>query len=224
MRTIPETRLGKIEFYESHLEPWAASENAIGLATGSVASLAVRVDEARGAYDAHLAATAAARAATDDYYQKVRALHGDAGAGSDMIATIRAFAASSGDPEVYVLAQIPPPATPGTLPPPGVPTDFRVDLLASGAITLRWKCPHPRGAEGTIYEVLRQVDDGGFAFVGTTGSRVFTDDSFPVGSAEVTYQITATRSTSRGKPARLTVRFGSDQAGSTDGTGVVLAA
>ena len=103
---------GKIEFYESHLLPWTTNVLAIGITASSISDLATLTSEARTAYDGHVSATAAARAATADFYDKVAAMHGGAGAGSDMIATIRAFAQSSGDANVYVLAQIPPPAIP----------------------------------------------------------------------------------------------------------------
>jgi len=62
MPTVPDTRIGKIEFYESHLDPWLAAGGAIGLSTGSITAQADRVAAARAAYDAHLAAEAAARA------------------------------------------------------------------------------------------------------------------------------------------------------------------
>jgi hypothetical protein len=208
MTTVPDTRIGKIEFYESRMAPWAAAGGAIGLSIGSITAQTGRVAAARGAYDAHIAAEAAARAATAAFTEAVRAMHGDAGAGSDMIATIRNHAQTTDDPEVYTLAQIPPPKTPGALPPPGTPSRFRIDLLADGAPTLSWKCPHPRGAEGTMYEVLRSVDGGPFTFITAVGTRAVTDRSVPAGAAEVVYQVTAVRSTTRGNPARLTVRFG----------------
>ncbi len=59
------------------------------------------------------------------------------------------------DPEVYSFAQIPPPAVPGAVPPPGTPFDFRTALLQNGAVELKWKCQNPAGASGTIYEVTR---------------------------------------------------------------------
>jgi hypothetical protein len=220
MPTVPDTRIGKIEFYESRMAPWAAAGGAIGLSIDSITAQTSRVAAARAAYDAHLAAEAAARAATAAFTEAVRAMHGDAGAGSDMIAIIRNHAQVTDDPEVYSLAQIPPPKTPGTLPPPGTPSSFRVDLLADGALTLSWKCPHPRGAEGTMYEVLRSVDGGDFAFLTTVGTRAFTDRSVPAGAAEVVYEVTAVRSTTRGRPARRTVRFGVGAAASNADVGV----
>lgn len=212
MSTVPVSRLGKIEFYESHLPPWAANAVAIGVDAGAVAALATLTSEARTAYDAHVAAQAAARAATADFYDKVSAMHSGVGAGSDMIRTIRAFAQTSGDANVYVLAQIPPPATPGTVPPPGTPFDFKVELFQNGSIELKWKTKNPAGSTGTIYEILRQIDGGAFVFVGNPGDKVFTDSAVPAGSASVTYQVTATRSTSRGNPAQFTVNFGANGA------------
>jgi hypothetical protein len=109
-------------------------------------------------------------------------------------------------------------------------------LLQTGALELKWKCNNPSGTQGTIYEVKRQiggVGSGGFVFVGASGVRSFTDDTLPSGSAPVTYQITAVRSTARGKPAQFTVNFGigggggfaiTSITGASEGTSVKMAA
>jgi hypothetical protein len=101
-------------------------------------------------------------------------------------------------------------ATPGPTPAPGTPSALHVDLLATGALVLSWKCPHPSGAIGTVYEVQRRIGGEGdpFAYVGTTGSKTFIDDTLPAGSSNITYQITAVRSTARGHAARFSVNFG----------------
>lgn len=208
MGTFPSTRLGKIEFYESHLPAWAANAAAIGITPTSVSDLTALTVAARTAYDAHIAAQNAARAATANYHELVSVMHSGPGAGSDMIKTIRAFAQSTDNPNVYVLAQIPPPATPGVTPPPGTPFDFKVELLQNGALDLRWKCKNPAGVGGTMYEVLRQVSGGSFSFVGAPGEKSFVDDTVPSGVSPVTYQITAVRSTARGNPAQFIVNFG----------------
>ncbi|MCL4220112.1 MAG: hypothetical protein KJZ65_01955 [Phycisphaerales bacterium] len=208
MATVPTTNLGKIEFYESHLPAWGTNAVAIGLTAGSVTSLATLTAAARTAYNAHVAAQAAARAATANYYDKVAAMHAGPGAGSDMIRTIRAFAQSSNNPNVYVLAQIPPPATPGPVPAPGTPFAFKVGLLQNGALELKWKCHNPSGASGTVYEIMRRVGSGPFSYLDAPGQRQFVDAGVPAGAASVTYQITAARSTTRGNPAQFTVTFG----------------
>ncbi|MBI2756718.1 MAG: hypothetical protein K2Q09_10340 [Phycisphaerales bacterium] len=138
-------------------------------------------------------------------------MHGAAGAGADMIQTIKTFAPptqTTSNPNVYVLAQVPPPAVPGTTPPHGTPFDFTVGLLQDGALELKWKCGNPSGTVGTIYEVKRQIGSGAMTFVGATGVKSFTDDSLPSNASPCTYQITAVRSTARGNPAQFTVNFG----------------
>ncbi|MBL9030862.1 MAG: hypothetical protein JNM80_04035 [Phycisphaerae bacterium] len=212
MGVVPDTRLGKIEFYEAHTlpgGPWAANAAAIGLTPAAVTALGTLTTQARAAFNAAEAARQAAKAATQNFYDKVRAMHNGPGAGSDMIQTIRTWAESKNDPNVYTLAQIPPPATPGVSPPPGTPFDFTVGLLQSGALELKWKCNNPSGTQGTIYEVKRRIGgSGNFSFVGATGVKAFTDDTVAAGSPSVTYQITAVRSTQRGNPAQFTVNFG----------------
>lgn len=211
MGVVPDSRLGKIEFYEAHAlagGPWAANAAAIGLTPASVTALGTLTTAARTAFNAAEAARQSAKSATQAFYDAVRAMHSGPGAGQDMIDTIRNFAETKNMPNVYVLAQIPPPADPSTAPPPGTPFEFRVSLLQNGALELKWKCNNPSGTQGTIYEVKRSIGGGALNFVGATGVKSFTDDMLPSGSAPVTYQITAVRSTARGNPAQFTVNFG----------------
>lgn len=230
MATVPNTNLGKIEFYESHLPAWGTNAVAIGLTAAAATNLATLTTAARSAYNAHITAQAAARAATANYYDKVAAMHSGPGAGADMLRTIRAFAQSTNNPNVYVLAQIPPPATPGAVPPPGTPFDFRVELLQNGAVDLRWKCNNPSGASGTVYEVMRRVGSEPFVYMDSPGVRQFTDYAVPAGSGAVTYRVTAVRSTTRGNPAQFTVTFGTGAGSGTiasvtgEGTTVKMAA
>lgn len=211
MGVVPDTRLGKIEFYEAHTlagGPWAVNAAAIGLTPASVTALGTLTTAARSAFNAAEVARQAAKAATQNYYDKVRAMHSGPGAGQDMIDTIRVYAETKNDPNVYNLAQIPPPATPGTTPPPGTPFEFTVGLLQNGALELRWKCSNPSGSVGTIYEVKRQIGSGAFAFIGASGVKTFTDATLVSGAMPATYQVTAVRSTARGNPAQFTVNFG----------------
>ena len=211
MPTVPKTRSDKLEFYETHIVVWQAEPGSIGLDAGATDAQADRIAEARAAYDTHQEAMAAARAATQRYYNAIEAMHADPGAGADMIETIKAFAESTDDIGVYVRAQIPPPATKSTAPPPGTPTTFGTRLLGDGTLRLTWKCDNPRGTAGTVYEVLRSVGEGPVGemeYLGTVGAKSFTDTTIPAGATNLVYQITALRSTRRGNPARFTVRFG----------------
>ncbi len=209
MGITPQSRLGKVEFYEAHLPPWVTSAVGIGLTSASVTALGGLVTNARKAYGDHVVAQDAAKTATQKFYDTVRAMHGGPGAGADMLNTIKAFAANTNNPNVYTLAMIPPPATPGVTPPPATPKDFSVALLQDGSVKLNWKCSNPAGVSGTNYEVLRKSGTTTtFTYLGQVGKKSFTDMTIPAGATPSTYQITAYRSTVRGEPAQFTVNFG----------------
>lgn len=160
MPVIPDTRRGKIEFYSSHLETWAAHAARIGVTVAQVDALAAKVAAARAALLAQQEAEQAARAATAAFHTAAAAMHAD---GMTLIGAIRQAAAQAGlaggavaAGEVYVAAHVPPPAPKRRLPPPGRPTDVRIALLGDGTLRLTWKCRNPRGAIGTLYEIRRR--------------------------------------------------------------------
>ena len=69
--------------------------------------------------------------------------------------------------------------------------------------------PSTAGAGGTMYQVSRRAGGSGpFAQIGGTGVRSFVDDTVPAGTAAVTYQIRAVRSTTAGVAAQFVVNFG----------------
>lgn len=209
MSVVPTSRLGKIEFYEAHIAPWSANAANIGLTPGAVTTLTTLTTAARTAYNAAESARNAAKAATQAFYEAVRAMHSNPGAGADMIDTIRNYAESKNQPNVYTLAQIPPPAAPAPVGPPGTPFDFVVTLLQSGALQLRWKCRNPSNSQGTLYEIMRKTPGSdGFVFIGASGAKTFTDDTLLSGDQPAQYMITAVRSTQRGDPAQFIVNFG----------------
>lgn len=236
MPIVPDTRLGKLQFYETHLVPWTEHTAAIGLDADGVAALTARADATREAYAAFRAAQSTARAAAQRYFNLVAELHGAPGAGSDMLETIKNFAQSTADPAVYTLAEIPPPATPatrGSAPPPGTPEHFAVTLSQDGTVRLRWECKNPPGTRGTIYEVSRREDRGPMVFLGTTGTKRFTDGTIPANAGPLEYRVTALRSTRRGRPGVFSLRFGgrvgdgntqNGTSGKTGGGGTRLAA
>ena len=206
MSIVPSTDIGRITFYEAHISGWTATPAVIGLTAADCTALAPLIINARKAYNDQQVALEAAKAATMTMHNNVLLMHA---LGSADIAKIKAFAESSHNPAVYALANIPAPAAPSPVGPPGTPTDFTVSLTQAGAIILKWKCANPTGAAGTVYEVRRRIGGGNeFQFLGSQGTRTFTDDTLPAGSTGVTYQITAIRSTRRGEPAQFNVNFG----------------
>ncbi len=207
MPIVPPTRLEKIEFYENHLPPWQTNAEAIGLTAAQLAQLSAKTAAARVAWQAQQQAFEAARGATQDFYAAVSAMQK---LGAECLRSIKYRAESTDNPNVYTLAQIPPPAPPAPAPPPGTPYKFTLGLLPTGALSIKWKCDNPSGTNGTIYEVERRTgqDPGPFTPIGSTGSRSFVDETLPAGPTRVEYQITAVRSTQRGTPALFTVYFG----------------
>ena len=205
MGTLPTTRLGKIEFYENHIQAWGANAAAIGLAPADIVALSALVSNARNSYNSAEQARAASRSATIVYHDQTSNLT-DFGAG--LLRSIRNFAESNDDPNVYALAQIPAPSPPGPVPPPGQPFELRVGLFQTGALELKWKANNPAGSSGTVYEVQRRVGNSAFEYIGAAGTRTFLDESLPAGSTGVVYQITGIRSTQRGQAAQFLVNFG----------------
>lgn len=212
MSLIPDSIDGKIQFFQSKTAPWAANSVAIGTTAGAVTALTTKVTTAQTKLANAIAAREASKNATADLDLAIRDL---VGAGSDIIKQIRAKAATDG-PSVYILAQIPAPATPTPVGPPGQPTDFAAKLNPDGSLRLTWKCANPAGAGGTIYQVARKVGPGGggdFAMVGATGNKAFDDATVPAGVPSVTYQVVACRSTAIGTAGQFTVNFGVSTAG-----------
>lgn len=212
MGITPNSRLGKVQFYETHVPPWAANALAIGLDVSAVTALGTATGAARVAYNEMIAARAASKAATQNFYDLVSTMHSAPGFGSDMIDTIKNHAQTTGDDNVYVLAQIPAPTPPGVVGPPGTPFDFRVALLQDGAVELKWKSSNPSGATGTTYEIMRSIDGGAMTYIDTAGEKTFTDTTLPNGCGPVTYRVTGVRSTVKGDPGQFTVQMGTGTA------------
>lgn len=134
---------------------------------------------------------------------------------SDLVRAIRSFATNSNDPNVYVLAQIPAPSASQPVPPPGQPTDFKVELNSDGSITIKWKAKHPEGSDRVVYFVQRKlINEAAFSLIGGSGEKSYQDDTLPVGIDGATYIITAQRGNVQGPPSQqLAVTFGSGGGG-----------
>jgi hypothetical protein len=202
---LPQTKIGKIQFFQSKIAPWTTNATAIGTTSAEVTALAAKVTAAEDAMADHVAAQAAAKTKTqilDD------AIDGLVVSGMAIVKQIRAKAGTAG-PGVYNLAEIPAPATPTTIGPPGTPTKLQATLNPDGSVALGWTCANPAGSQGTIYHVYRQLEaTGEFTFVGGTGTRKFTDTTIPSGLTQVVYQIQAVRSSAIGIAAEFIVKFG----------------
>jgi hypothetical protein len=203
---VPSSRPQLVAFYKSKQAPWGTHAPGIGLTPQSVEEMTTQVSAAEAAHNRMLEARSAAIAATANYHAIVDAL---ASHGSTMIGAIRNFARGSADPAaVHALAQIPERKTPAPVPAPGTPFKVSVVLFEDGSLQLKWRCSNPTDGGGVVYEIHRRDGTGAMAHVGTVGKRKFVDSTIPAGSSNVTYSITAVRSTRKGLPAQFKVQFG----------------
>jgi hypothetical protein len=210
MSLVPQTKIGKIQFYTNKLPFWQTNAVAIGTTAGAVTSLEAKLDIAAEKLTAQIAAQSAAKTAVLAADEAVKAL---ADAGADIIKAIRAKAAADGN-GIYVLGDIPAPATPTPVTQLGLPNKIAVAIEGNGALNLTWKCANGPSASGTVYQVWRRTGGSGpFTYLGGRGEKKFLDETLPAGATQVTYQIQAVRSTATGPWAQFNVSFGMSSAG-----------
>lgn len=213
--SLPAETNAAIQYLETRVPRWESGAAAIGLTAAQVTALKARVTAARAAYEEALAARAAAKAATVSLREAMSVMRIDAGG---LIRTVRAFADTSNNPDVYALAQIDPPAPPTPARAPTQPTELRAVIEPTGALTIQWKAtrPAPLGSNldastsGVVYTVKRKLRaEANFTIIGAVpatrgGSRAFstfTDSTLPGGGAAngVQYVIQGQRATTTGQ-------------------------
>ena len=100
-------------------------------------------------------------------------------------------------------------ATPSPMPPPGTPSNFRVELLGDGSIRMTWRANNPTRMSGVTYQIWRRFgSEGEFTFVGASGEKKYIDSTIPAGTPQVQYQIRGIRPTAAGAWATFNVNFG----------------
>ncbi|MGB7157659.1 MAG: hypothetical protein WBD40_06310 [Tepidisphaeraceae bacterium] len=202
---VPNTASRKISFFSTHVPVWAEDPSGIGTTAERVALVQSKVDAARAALLARDQAFSAARSATLRLKTALAEL-GDVG--GQVIGEIKAKAGVDGS-EIYYRARLRTPADPSPIGKPGKTSSLSVELSGDGSLRLSWKCKHPRGAKGTMYQVYRALGyDGEPVFLGATGKKKFTDATIPAGTRTVIYRIVAVRSTARGSVAEFPVNLG----------------
>lgn len=207
MGTYPRDRQEFLNWCEAHAPVWAANAAQIGLVASQTTAFTGATTAMRTRVTAQTTAKEAARAATEAVIDSESDLRANA---SQLVRAIRLHAIEKDDPNVYTIAQIPPPQAGAPVPPPGQPTDFKVELNPSGSITIKWKARHPEGSDRVVYFVQRKlVGESNFSLLGGTGEKNYEDTSLPAGIDGATYIVTAQRGQVSGPPSQqLSVTFG----------------
>ena len=225
MAEVPNTVLGKIEFFEQHIPVWSADPTAIGLTAQQIIDLTGLTGAARVAYNDAQSVRQTAKAATLTQNNAVADMMAF---GTAAIATIKAFADISGDDQsVYAAAEITPDGSPSPLPPPVPATELAAELLNTGQIKLSWK---GTVAHGTFYAVWRRLGEGQpYETLGSVSAKSFTDTTIPVATPEATYYLITHRDELSSEATEpITVRFGyaeqSNNGTSSESGGLSLAA
>lgn len=128
---------------------------------------------------------------TTKFYNAVAAMDAP---GRDYLATIKAYAETTDNPNVYVLAQIPPPAPPTPVPAPATPTNLTASIDASGILSLSWEAERSGPSTGIIFLVSRQDAEGApFTLTGATFAKSFIDPTFVACNGQISYRVQAQR-------------------------------
>jgi hypothetical protein len=214
MAILPQSNIEVLEFFEAHNVGWSAVPAAIGLTPLMMTEIINLTNAARSAYDTNQIQRDVAKASTQQWYNAIEALRAK---GADYLKTIKAFAATTGNPNVFNIAQIPMPKTPTPTPAPGTPTNLAAALANDGAIELTWKASV---ALGTTFSVWRKLaGQAQFSQIGLASSETtFIDNTLPVGGGAgggndsaggVWYQVRAHRlGLESGFSEPIFVRFG----------------
>lgn len=191
MGTVPNSRLGTLEFYETHLPLWAADPTIVGLTLEAVTALQGFVGTARTTYESAQAARVASKGATEGFYNAIDTLRT---AGSGALAEIRAFAKSTANPDVYITAGIPAPAVPSPVPAPDAPTELATTVAMNGEVMLKWKVKQPAPGAEVFTVIYRRLNGAGaFTEFTSTGEKTWIDTTIPPGTQSASYMVRARR-------------------------------
>jgi hypothetical protein len=206
MPVVPDKKAEIVQFFETHLPVWTAQPTKIGLSSAQLTAFTPIVNAARASFNAAEAARSASKGATTNFNTALSTLKNN---GAELIEAIKLYARTTGNEEVYSIAQIPPPAARTPTPPPSQPTEIEAIIEPAGALTLRFKATS--AGAGATYLVKRKLStETNFRIVGaaeTTRTRYksFTDTTLPTNANNIQYIIQGQRGGSAGPDSSVFV-------------------
>jgi hypothetical protein len=187
----PQSRRQQIDWLLARIADWTANAADIGLDPTQVSAFSAALSQVQTARDDALATRTLAKGKTQTFYGMADPVIETAGG---MIKTIRGYAATSGEPNVWELAHIDPPATPSPVPAPTIPTDIVTSLNNDGSIAITWTAKNAAPNAGTAFTVHRKLEgQSAYTQLATVGVRAFTDETVPPGTPSVQYMIRGIR-------------------------------
>ena len=191
MPNFEGTRRQKLEWLEARVNQWTANAAGIGILPATATSVKNAAVACRTEFNDAEIARAAAKNATLEFYTASTTMNNLA---RDVIATIKAYAESTNNPNVYALASIDPPAPPTPVPAPAVPTDFSGSVSPGGVVTLTWKAT-PSGPSSGIFFLVERKRGSEPAWIPMGGSaeKAFIDPNPMLSSGVVQYRVKAVR-------------------------------
>jgi hypothetical protein len=189
-RTVPVANQDAIDFFAARVGDWAKGPAAIGLTSGQIDEINLRLAEAQARIAEAHAARIAAQTATLALSDAMRSLRGF---GGDLVKTIRAFAETTEDPGVYTASSIPPVAEPTPAAAPAKPTLVTAAINTSGSITINWRGRRSGGVQFIVQRSDTPVGQspGPWRFVAVTPTNETLDNTVPPGLAAVAYRVWA---------------------------------
>lgn len=206
MANMPQAPIAALMgWMNSHASTWETVAPQIGLTPARVAGLQSLLEQATKDIATATEARSASKFATSQQNDSIRDAREEC---AEMIQVIKGFIESSGNTNLWNVAQISPNAEPGEVPPPNAPTNILATLDVSGKLTLTWKATQP--ASGTVYRISRAFNGSStYTFIDAVGLKEFVDETIPFGTRQVSYEIVARRGRQQAPTANLTVQFGS---------------
>jgi hypothetical protein len=208
MPVLPDRGVELIEFGELHGQPWIGVAAQIGLTVASATQVKNDANAARAKYQSAIAARAAARQATLELNTTLSTLRTSC---ANAVRSIKAFAEQQPNPDtVYAIAQIPAPQPPSPAEAPGKPENIRIGLNPDGSISFTWKSKNSTSSEGASFRIYRRLPtEEGFAQVGSSSSKSFTDAQLRQGTTSAAYIIRGYRNETPGEASdQINVQFG----------------
>ncbi len=204
MAIVPKTINGSISFFEQRIDRWTTAPTSIGITAAQAASLGTMITDARTAFTDAEQARMTSKDATATMRTKVNAMNE---LGGDLIKTIRAFAETTNNPNVYVLASIPAPKSPQPAGVPNPPENVVGSPQADGSIVVKWTGSL---AFNTVFSVWRKLaGESTFEEVASVREKTWKDISVPAGIATVSYYVVAWREAGASdRSAEITVNLG----------------